>query len=43
MYEKLEFIYMMQNLRYCRQRTEALADKQCRFLAVYQVGLKHIV
>ena len=35
---------MMQNLRYyCRQRIEALADKQCKFGCIYQVRFEHII
>ena len=35
---------MMQNLRYyCRQRIEALTDKQCKFGCIYQVRFEHII
>ena len=35
---------MMQNMKcYCRQRTEALADKQCKFGYIYQVSFEDIV
>ena len=34
----------MQNLRYyCRQRIEALADKQCKFGCICRVRFKHII
>ena len=34
----------MQNLTYyCRQRIEALADKQCKFGCIYRVSFEHIV
>ena len=36
----------MQNLRYyCKERIEALADKQCKFgcIYIYQVRFEHIV
>ena len=33
----------MQNLRYCRQRIEALADQQCTSGCIYQVRFEHIV
>ena len=35
---------MMQNVRYyCRQRIEALADKQCKFGCIYRVKFEHII
>ena len=35
---------MKQNLRYyCRQRTEALGDKQCKFGFIYWVRFEHTV
>ena len=35
---------MVQNLRYhCRQRIEALADKQCKFGCIYWVRFEHII
>ena len=35
---------MVQNLRYhCRQRIEALADKQCKFGCIYGVRFEHII
>ena len=35
---------MMQNLRYyCRQRIEALADKQWKFGCIYRVKFEHII
>ena len=35
---------MMQNLRhYCRQRIEALTDKQCKFGYIYRVRFEHII
>ena len=34
----------MQNLRYyCRQRIEALTDKQCKFGSIFQVRFEHII
>ena len=34
----------MQHLKYyCRQRIEALADKQCKFGCIYRVRFEHIV
>ena len=34
----------MQNLRcYCRQRIEALAEKQCKFGCIYRVRFEHII
>ena len=34
----------MQSLRYyCRQRIEALADKQCKFSCMYWVRFEHVV
>ena len=33
----------MENLRHCRQRTEALADKQCKFGCIYWVRFEHII
>ena len=32
---------MMQNLRYCRQIMEALADKQCNFGCIYRIRFEH--
>ena len=35
---------MMQNLRYyCRQRIEALEDKQCKFGCIYRVRFEQII
>ena len=34
---------MVQNLRYSRQRIEALADKQCKFGGTCRVTLEHII
>ena len=35
---------MMQNIRcYCRQRIEALAEKQCKFGCIYRVRFEHII
>ena len=35
---------MMQSLTfYCRQRIEALADKQCKFGCIYRVRFEHII
>ena len=35
---------MIQNLRYyCKQRIEALADKQCKFSCIYRVRFEHII
>ena len=34
----------MQNLRYyCRQRIEALSDKQCKFGCIYRVRFENII
>ena len=34
----------MQNLTYhCRQRTEALAENQCKFGCIYQVRFEHVI
>ena len=34
----------MQNIRcYCRQRIEALAEKQCKFGCMYRVRFEHII
>ena len=34
---------MAQNVRYCRQRIEALGDKQCKFGCLYQIRFEDII
>ena len=33
----------MSNLRHCRRRNEAMADKYCKFGFIYQVRFEHVV